>query len=182
MGYYYKIDILGRSIPHRWDAGTHLNGRCLGRRWLSREVRLIEQVGALKPLADEADELLGPMYGLTNDEIAYVKQYDEKSRAGDLDQTQLVNAEFALESRDSDGEPEAGNHRWRGRVRGCPRAAETGRTDVQAPLRRRGPTSERRLPTTERQRLRPFVFGCLIPSARGRKMTKSVSIVDRQLI
>lgn len=66
-------------------------------RFIGGSREMVKQAGALKPIADKADELLGPMYGLSQEEIAYVKQYDEEYRVGDVDQTQLVDVEFELE-------------------------------------------------------------------------------------
>ena len=72
-----------------WD---EMNDRFLGG---SRE--MIQQAGVLKPIADKADELFGPMYGLTEEEIEYVKSYDEQYRLSDVNQTQLVDVDFELE-------------------------------------------------------------------------------------
>ena len=72
-----------------WD---EMNDRFLGG---SRE--MIQQAGALKPIADKADKLFGPMYGLTEEEIEYVKSYDEQHRLSDVNQTQLVDVDFELE-------------------------------------------------------------------------------------
>jgi type I restriction-modification system DNA methylase subunit len=72
-----------------WD---EMNDRFLGG---SRE--MIQQAGALKPIADKADELFGPMYGLTEEEIEYIKSYDEQYRLSDVNQTQLVDVDFELE-------------------------------------------------------------------------------------
>ena len=72
-----------------WD---EMNDRFLGG---SRE--MIHQAGALKPIADKADALFGPMYGLTDEEIEYVKSYDEQYRLSDVNQTQLVDVDFELE-------------------------------------------------------------------------------------
>ena len=73
----------------------------------SRE--MIKKAGALKPMTDKADELLGPMYGFSEDEIAYIKQYDEEYRLSDVNQTQLVTVDFELEKEgtDDEGEEEA---------------------------------------------------------------------------
>jgi type I restriction-modification system DNA methylase subunit len=57
----------------------------------SRET--IKNSGVLKPIMDEADDLLGPMYGLSEEQIEFVKQYDEKYRLNDVDQSQLVEFE-----------------------------------------------------------------------------------------
>jgi hypothetical protein len=65
----------------------------------SRE--MIEQAGVIKPLADKADELLGKMFDLTEEEIEYVKEYDEEYRLSDVDQSQLVKFE-SDDTQDSD--------------------------------------------------------------------------------
>lgn len=66
-------------------------------RFLGGSREMIEQAGALKPIADKADELLGPMYGLSEEEIEYVKEYDEQYRLSDVNQTQLVDVDFEVE-------------------------------------------------------------------------------------
>lgn len=71
-------------------------------RFVGGNREMIEQAGALKPLTDVADDLLGPMYGLTEEQIEYVKQYDEEYRLSDVDQTQLVDVEFEFEDGDED--------------------------------------------------------------------------------
>lgn len=58
----------------------------------SRE--MIEKAGVVKPLADKADELFGSMFDLTEEEIEYVKSYDEQYRLNDVDQEQLVDFEL----------------------------------------------------------------------------------------
>lgn len=62
----------------------------------SRE--MIKKAGVVKPLADKADELFGPMFGLSEEEIEYVKGYDEEYRLSDVDQTQLVSVDLDWES------------------------------------------------------------------------------------
>ena len=57
----------------------------------SRE--MIEQAGVVKPLADKADELFGSMFDLSEEEIKYVKEYDEQYRLNDVNQSQLVSAD-----------------------------------------------------------------------------------------
>ena len=72
-------------------------------RFLGGSREMIEQAGALKPIANKADELLGPMYGLDEDEVEYVKEYDEQYRLSDVDQTQLVDISFDWED-DEEGD------------------------------------------------------------------------------
>jgi hypothetical protein len=55
----------------------------------SRET--IKNSGVLKPLCDRADDLIGPMYGLSESQVEYVKRYDEKYRLNDIKQEQLVD-------------------------------------------------------------------------------------------
>jgi hypothetical protein len=43
---------------------------------------VIEDAVELKPIVDEIDELLGQIYGLTQDEVEYVKQYDAEYGRG----------------------------------------------------------------------------------------------------
>lgn len=62
----------------------------------SRE--MIEKAGAVKPIADKADELLGPMFDLSEEEIEYVKGYDEQYRLSDVDQTQLASVNVDWET------------------------------------------------------------------------------------
>lgn len=69
-----------------WDK---MSGRFKGE---SRE--MIKQAGVVKPITDKADELIGPMFDLTEEEIEYVKEYDEQYRLSDVDQEQLVNFEL----------------------------------------------------------------------------------------
>jgi type I restriction-modification system DNA methylase subunit len=90
-----KEDAIVELSDALWD---EMENRFIGG---SRE--MIDQAGALKPIADQADELLGPMYGLDENEIEYVKEYDEQYRLSDVHQTQLVDFSFDWE----DAEEEA---------------------------------------------------------------------------
>lgn len=63
-------------------------------RFLGNIRETFDTISAVKPLTDAADDLLGPMYGLTDEQIEYVKRYDEEYRLGDVDRTQLVDFEF----------------------------------------------------------------------------------------
>lgn len=47
--------------------------------------------GVVKPLCDEADDLLGPLYGLSDEQIEFAKGYEEKYRLNDVNQTQLTD-------------------------------------------------------------------------------------------
>lgn len=62
------------------------------RLWSAMEARFVggartvfENAAELKPIVDDVDELIGPMYGLDEEEIEYVKQYDiEYGRSDDV--------------------------------------------------------------------------------------------------
>ncbi|MGD0079250.1 MAG: hypothetical protein ABSB80_01225 [Methanoregula sp.] len=41
----------------------------------------LQGMSELKPLVDEIDDFIGPLYGLSPDEILYVKQYDAEYRS-----------------------------------------------------------------------------------------------------
>jgi hypothetical protein len=45
----------------------------------------IQNMAELKPLIDEVDELFGPTFGLSKEEIDYVKDYDAKYRGAESD-------------------------------------------------------------------------------------------------
>lgn len=94
-----KEDEIKELADELWD---EMKDRFLGN---IRET--FDSISTVKPITDKADELLGPMYGLTDEEIEYVKQYDEEYRISDVDQTQLVDVEFELQGRDSEDELEA---------------------------------------------------------------------------
>jgi hypothetical protein len=66
----------------------------MSNRFVGGSREMIEQAGALKPVADIADDLLGRMHGLTEEEIEYVKGYDEEYRLNDVNQSQLVDVSF----------------------------------------------------------------------------------------
>ena len=55
-----------------------------------------DTIAAVKPITDEVDDLLCPMFGLSDEEIEYVKSYDEEYRLSDVDQTQLVEFEVSF--------------------------------------------------------------------------------------
>lgn len=65
-------------------------------RFLGGSRETIEQAGALKSITDKADKLLGPMYNLSEEEIEYIKDYDEQYRLYDVNQIQLVDVDFEL--------------------------------------------------------------------------------------
>lgn len=71
-------------------------------RFIGGSREMIKQAGALKPIADIADEPLGPMYELDEEQIEYIKQYDEEYRLNDVAQEQLVDIGFELEEKASD--------------------------------------------------------------------------------
>lgn len=66
----------------------------------SRET--IRNSGVLKPICDKADDLLGPMLGLSDEQIEFAKEYDEKYRLSDVDQTQLVSVDVDWEDKAED--------------------------------------------------------------------------------
>lgn len=72
-------------------------------RFLGNIRETFDTISAVKPIADKADELLGPMYGLDEDEVEYVKEYDEQYRLSDVDQTQLADISFDWEG-DEEGD------------------------------------------------------------------------------
>lgn len=65
----------------------------MSRRFKGGSREMIEKVGVLKSLIDEADDLIGPMFGLTKDEIEYVKRYDEEYRLSEVDEFELVEVD-----------------------------------------------------------------------------------------
>ncbi|GGJ15244.1 hypothetical protein GCM10008995_26310 [Halobellus salinus] len=67
-------------------------------RFVGDDKEVIEQAGALKPIADATDELFGPMFDLTDEEIEYVQEYDKEYRLNDVDQTQLVSKSFSWQN------------------------------------------------------------------------------------
>jgi hypothetical protein len=54
-------------------------------RWVGGSRKVIRQTAELKPIMDAADDLLGPMYGLDNEQIEAVKKYQEQYRLSSLD-------------------------------------------------------------------------------------------------
>jgi type I restriction-modification system DNA methylase subunit len=84
-----KSDEINRLADELW---SEMETRFLGN---IRET--FDTISAVKPIADKADELFGPMYGLTEEEIEYVKSYDEQYRLSDVNQTQLVDVDFEIE-------------------------------------------------------------------------------------
>jgi hypothetical protein len=57
-------------------------------------------MGKLRPLIDEVDELVGDLYGLTNEQVEYTKDYlthlgENSGRAGSGDETL---ADYTVES------------------------------------------------------------------------------------
>lgn len=64
-------------------------------RFLGNIRETFDTIGVVKPITDKADALFGPMYGLTEEEVEFVKAYDEEYRLSDVDQSQLV--EFGAE-------------------------------------------------------------------------------------
>jgi hypothetical protein len=76
-------------------------------RFLGNIRETFDTISAVKPIADKADEVIGPMFDLTEDEIEYVKAYDEEHRLSDVNQTQLVGVSFDWEENESDDEVEA---------------------------------------------------------------------------
>lgn len=75
-------------------------------RFLGNIRETFDTISVIKPMTDKADELLGPMYDLSKEEIEYVKQYDEEYRVSDVDQSQLVDVDFEL-TEDADGDERA---------------------------------------------------------------------------
>jgi hypothetical protein len=51
-----------------WDA--------MGKRFVGKARTVIENAVELKPIVDRVDDLIGPMYGLDEDEINYMKNFD----------------------------------------------------------------------------------------------------------
>jgi type I restriction-modification system DNA methylase subunit len=74
-------------------------------RFLGNIRETFDTISVIKPMTDKADELIGPMFDLTEEEIEYAKQYDEEYRLSDVNQTQLVDVDFELEDRE-EGESE----------------------------------------------------------------------------
>jgi hypothetical protein len=70
---------LWHGMRNRFDPDAGLKGE-------------IQGVSELKDLVDEIDELLGPMYGLSEEEIQYLKNYDAEYGRGkeDLSQESLT--------------------------------------------------------------------------------------------
>lgn len=54
-------------------------------RWVGGSREVIRETAALKGLMDKADDLLGPMYGLEDPEIEFVKRFQESYRLSGLD-------------------------------------------------------------------------------------------------
>ena len=65
-------------------------------RFLGNIRETFDTISVIKPLNDKADELIGPMLDLTDEEIEYVKQYDEQYRLSDVEQEQLVELEVDI--------------------------------------------------------------------------------------
>lgn len=64
-------------------------------RFLGNIRETFDTISVIKPMTDKADDLIGPMFDLTEEEIEFVKRYDEQYRLSDVEQEQLV--EFELE-------------------------------------------------------------------------------------
>jgi type I restriction-modification system DNA methylase subunit len=56
-----------------------------------------QDIGALKPLLDKVDEIFGPMFGLDDEQVEFVQNYDIEYRLADVDQTQLVTPDLDYE-------------------------------------------------------------------------------------
>lgn len=62
-------------------------------RFLGNVRETFDSIGVVKPITDKADELFGPMYGLTDEEVEFVKSYDEEYRLSDVEPSRLVDVE-----------------------------------------------------------------------------------------
>lgn len=78
-----RIESLSREL---WTAMTD--------RFEGGSREMIDAAGALKPIADEVDDLFGPLYGLTDEEVEFVKRYDEQHRLSGVAEEQLIDLDM----------------------------------------------------------------------------------------
>ena len=71
-------DIIWNEMKKRFNPNAGLKGE-------------FQRIGELKLLLHQVDDLFGPIYGLDDDQVKFVKNYDLKYRMDDVNKSDLLS-------------------------------------------------------------------------------------------